>query len=87
MAQDHPVAARLREGVKRVGEAEPLIALGKGMGTVVDTAVDWYGKGRDMGRDAWRHMTGPGRRTGDIELPRSGRPARRARRPVTRRSR
>ncbi len=84
MAQDHPVAARLREGVKRVGLAEPLVALAPAMGKVVDTAVDWYGKGRSQW-DRW--MGHPGRRTGDIELPRSGRPVRRTRRPVTRRSR
>mgnify|MGYP001594283127 CR=1 FL=1 len=41
------IADRLREGVKRVGESEPLIQLGLTMGRVADKAIDLYQTGKE----------------------------------------
>lgn len=62
------IADRLREGVRRVGEAEPLIAIGKGMGSLVDQGLELYDKAKDYLRPTPRVT----KRTGDINLPVSG---------------
>ena len=58
--------AGLKEGVKRIGESEPLIQLGLTMGRVVDTATDLY----KQGKEALRRRVAPPR---DIALPKERR--------------
>ena len=59
---------RLRKAVGEVGMSEPVIALGRGMGTVADWAMAQVDKVK-----AYVRPRTPARRTSDIRLPSSRR--------------